>query len=475
MTTLATVDSRIRLSGSLFSGFVADVKKAFSHANPEYYRRQKMGFSTYGVEPVIRTWTVSSSGELSVPRGGAKRLREIAARHDVAIRFLDDRLVLPEVQWPQLRFPPRDYQSAAREAGLKIEQGVIEAPTGAGKTTLAFDLLAATNQPALVIMRDSNLLEQWKERACGKEFNMKPSEIGILKGSASHRIGRCLTLALQQTLYSKSFPLEHVTKMFGTILVDEVQDAAAKTMQLVVDRFPARYRIGVSADSTRKDQLECLIYDQFGDIIYKITREELENRGVIHPVDIVLVPTRFSASWFRDAGEDGGDYNALLDAMIADKERGALLVDTVKDVLSRGEEPIFVFSRRVAHARSIADADLYRAGIHCGLMLGGDEERERFAADKDHLIKGELRVAAGTFAAIGRGIDIPNVRAGIIATPLGNNRQFFGQVRGRLCRASTATGKESATMYVLWDRSLFPDLPKKLALWNNGRVTIQQR
>lgn len=257
------------------------------------------------------------------------------------------------------------------------------------------------------------------------------------------------------------------------MLVDEVQETAAATFQGVIDRFPARYRIGVSADETRKDHKEFLVYDQFGPVIYEQPRAKLEREGFILPVDVVMVPSDFRADWYANAEHGERDWNALLDELTTDERRNALIVSLVRDVIcARGETPAVAFSHRVEHARSLADEHIFAAGVKCGLLLGQDENHERFEEDREALLDGALPVCTGTYSAIGTGIDMPAVAAGVMVTPIGNNRQFFGQVRGRICRASE--GKDSATLYVVWDKHVFPRMKDDFAKWNGGRVSVRE-
>jgi len=142
----------------------------------------------------------------------------------------------------------------------------------------------------------------------------------------------------------------------------------------------------------------------------------------------------------------------------------------VRKLVDDRTRPIFVFTHRVDHAKWIADVGLFAVGVRAGLMLGGKPNAVRFAEDKSRLACGDLDAAAGTYNAIGTGIDVPAVAAGIMATPIGNNAQFFNQVRGRICRP--APGKREGVLFVLWDRNVFPDAPAKFRKWNQGNVEI---
>lgn len=467
------IDSRIRLPSGLPRSFVSALKKTCTHANPDFHKKRAMGYATWGTSSSIATWVLEDPGTpaeaLTLPRGAMERLREVAKDHGYFPRPLDRRKRHEIVEWPDLRFTPRWYQDEAVEACMRKEQGIVRAPTGSGKTIAALTFAREAAQPTLVIMRDSQLLEQWIDVAVEKG-GLHPREIGVLKGGKRLRVGARLTLALQQTLYSKTFPLDEVADSFGCVMIDEVQDVAAATFQKVIHAFSARYRIGWSADETRKDKKEFLIYDAFGRVIYEIERDVLEEEGAITPVDVVCIPTSFRADWYRAAEAGERDWNGLLDELTRDPERNALLVRLVRWLESSSEIPALVFSHRVEHARSISDEMLFASGVRCGLLLGGEDNAVRYAEDKARLKSGDLPFCAGTFQAVGRGIDMPAVRAGVMSTPIGANRQFFGQVRGRCCRP--APGKERGTLYVLWDREVFPYMPSTLEKWNGGNVRV---
>lgn len=469
------IDSRLRLPAGAPTELVAALQKAFTHRNPEYYRKQNMGFDPdfAGLPKEIPTWRIdATTGEFSLPRGGTSTLRELLPPLGYLPVWDDHRVTLEPVQWPSFQTKTLyEHQQEALAECIKTEQGIVRAPTGGGKTILAFAAAMAFRQPTLVVMRDSNLLDQWLGVAV-KELGMAEKEIGVLTGSRTLRFGHRLTLGMQQTLASDKFPIEEVNKRIGAVLVDEAQGVAARTFIKFIDQVESKYRIGFSADETRKDGKEFLTYDLFGRVLYTIPREALEQAGVVLPVTVRLVPTDFRADWYRDADAKSGDkdFGELLEQMMADEAREQQLIDLLQSLVEHKQTPLFTFSQRKEHARRIADEYLPEVGIKAGLLLGGPEHRTRFREDKDRLLSGLIPVAAGTFQALGVGHDVPQVRCGVIALPLGNNRQFFGQVRGRVCRS--APGKDDAFLYMLWDRHVFPYIAKKVAEWNGGNTEV---
>lgn len=351
-----------------------------------------------------------------------------------------------------------------------VANGVVA--HNSGKTTIALAAIAALGQRAIVLLRDGQLAKQWI-REIERCLDIPKKEIGEVRGGKKYAPGKRITVALQQSLYRKGNRLDELLRdePFGTVVVDEVQGAAARTFLEVIDHFPARHRLGFSADETRKDGKEFLTYDVFGNVIYEIERGELEAKGHVLPVTVRMVPTDFRADWYRDAPPAEKDWTRLTEEIADDDERNDVIVRTIIEALDAGEKPTFVWTARSAHARELADERLFELGRPCGLMLGGTGARaERFDEARLKLGEGILDVATGTFKAIGVGINLPAIAAGIVASPIGNNPQYFNQVRGRLVRP--APGKSKAIMYYVWDRYVWPEHYKKLKKWNGGDVEI---
>ncbi len=244
------------------------------------------------------------------------------------------------------------------------------------------------------------------------------------------------------------------------MVFDEVQGASAKSYFASVDPFRARYRIGISADHRRRDGKEFLTLDLFGAVAAEVGREHLIDAGHVLDVEVRVVDTRFAAPWY----EPGGEYSRLLAEMCLDERRTQLAVDLACAEAGRGEQ-VLVMCHRRALCRVI-DQKLAARGVKTGFLVG--EAPQEFAATVRGLAGGTIRVAVGTYQAVGTGIDLPRVGVGVCVTPIAANEQNFNQVRGRLCR--TSEGKEHARMYYLLDRRLpFGERHvKNLVRWNRS-------
>lgn len=449
------IDNRVRLIGAadeLRAPVLADLEAGFTHPNPSYDGKK----NPRTTEPAFyRTFTWGDHGTLSIPRGGMWKVREALQAHCVPY-VVEDRRVMgesfPADAYPAHRVELRQYQIDALKALLTRENALLRAPTGSGKTTIGTAAFAALRIPTVVIVWAGELMEQWIERAI-KELGMKREDVGVI-GGGEMKI-RPLTIAMQQTLSSRGVS-EDLAATFGCVIADEVQRFAAPTLFDAIDPWPARYRFGISADETRPDEKEFLIYDLFGRVASDIKRDDLVEQGHVLDVDIMVVPTQFDAPWYKSVVMRGGfqaktAYSRLLKQMVEDDQRNELVLSLAFAELEQGEQ-VMVMSHRVEHCR-ILDAAINARGYLSGTLLGGGSRASKdMAGARQKLTEGKYRAIVGTTQVIGQGIDIPTLGAAVMATPV-RNKQQFSQARGRVCRPSE--GKKGARLYYLWDRRIY--------------------
>ena len=474
------VDSRIRIPlADATLGLVESLKRAFTHANPQREMLRRIGKPFWGEPEKIETWT-EDGDELTLPRGGMKRLRNIFAQHGVSREVSDQRVQGDPSgeELPAHRVTLHAFQEDAVQTILARESGIVRAPTGSGKSVVAFAAMSRAKVAALVIVYNVGLFDQWVKRA-GKELGLHPNDIGVIRGRK--RKLRGLTIAMQQTLSSRGVD-EQLRSYFGMVIADEVHRAAAQTEYAAVDPFPARYRIGISADHRRKDGKVFIIEDLFGDVIVDVPRKDLITSGHVLEVQIRVIPTDFEASWYgmpTEQDEEGYlqatgqdiDTVRLNQEMGQDLARNELILSCVIEEERRGEQ-VLVFSHVREHCL-LLDQQLVARRVKTGFLIGGEDYRVEFRKTVAGLEGGTTRVGVGTFQAVGQALDLPTVSIGVCATPIASNRQVFNQVRGRLCR--TLVGKKGARLFYPWDRHVFGRKHlENIVAWNSDVVVCDQ-
>lgn len=459
------VDSRIRVDvEGLEPGFRDRLRDAFTHDNPAYPNPRDPE-----EPPRIETYGGETNGEQSLvydfPRGGMARVRQILEpgfQLDVA----DARTWRhPEPGFPPHRLVLRPYQERMVAAAERAETCLLRAGVGAGKTCAAFGLLARLRRRSLVIVWEGGLERQWRER-CASELGIDEAKVGTIRGNRE-RI-EPVTVAMQQSLVRRFQKGDaSLADAFDVVVADEVQRFAAPTLVDTIDPFSARYRIGISADHTRRDRKEFLTEDLFGEVAIAVENSELVAAGATVDVEMLVVPTEFKANWYRFRR----DFNQLLNKMCADPARNELLMGVVGRIVQQGHQCL-VFTHRVEHAREI-DSRFAGLGIKSGCMLGGVENKAAYDAARDSIRSGRGRVGIGTYGAIAQGIDLPTVSRGVAATPIGNNRQLVGQVRGRLCRQPG--GKDVGKLVYLLDPVYSGKPVRNFVEWFGGCKVLDER
>lgn len=467
---------------ALSPGTAKALKEAFDYTNPQFKKMERLGFWTGNTPRRIQNYEILEGprGEelLVLPRGGTNKVRQVLRARGMEPYFEDWRLELEPVDFELLpgAVPPepRSHQERIVAAALRQENALIRAATGSGKTEAALEFVRRVRQPAIVIVWTSGLMKQWIDRIVLR-WGWPKKRIGQY-GAGKKRIGQ-ITVAMQQSLAQPGVS-EELAKHFGVLVADEVQRFAAKTFREVICKFPARYRLGVSADERRKDRLDFLIRDHFGSVVEEISKDELIAKGQLCEVEIVVVPTDFHYQEVEEAAPEdrveklAEHYTRILDAMEVDVARNEMAIRIAAHEVRRRESSVLVFCERVDQARELARKIAIVEAVPCGLMLGQAKNREMFNDTKERLTSGELRCAVGSKAAY-QGEDIPRLTTGVVVTPTGNNRQMLEQQVGRLRRPHA--GKDLGRLYYLWDPDLYPNHLDNLRRWyGSSLVSVKE-
>ena len=198
------------------------IKDALTYDNPKYKQAKRYGRSKYISIPPYLQYYEDNGTSLTVPFGF--NISSIISNCPTPI-FNTNRV---NVDYPELKIELRDDQRKALQGFVsykrpfnKLENtyGVIQLPTGKGKTILAIYMAHHFNQKALILVHKDDLVVGWTNDIL-KCFDNKIS-VGLIKAK-KRVIGEQFTIATVQTLARMSEEeLSQYTNQFGMIIQDE--------------------------------------------------------------------------------------------------------------------------------------------------------------------------------------------------------------------------------------------------------------
>lgn len=423
------------------------LKKVLEWDNPEYYKKQEKGLSTWNTPRKIVLWE-KKGDNLIVPFGMLPFLWKSGIQ------------VVPSEHLTgfKKRFEASvdglyDYQEDALKSALKAKQGVLVAPCGSGKTQIGLAICGALGFRTLWLTHTHELLKQSMERA--KSFLGSVPMGTITEGKIDASDG--ITFATVQTM--AKINLSDFHDFFDVVIVDEAHRCVGTPTSLtmfykVVSSLSARYKFGLTATPKRTDGMEKAMFALLGEKFFEISKSDVKDKtcplSVYEPVQ-----THYEPDYDEILNPDGTlNYVNLITDCVNDEERNKIVSFVIDTAVKTGKT--MVLSERVAHLEILSKMCNYK---HVILSTAKKKEREG-------ILKGDWEVMFATYQIAKEGLDIPSLINLVMASPVKNDITVTQSV-GRVMRAFP--NKEYG--YV-WD---FDDDMPMLHRWLSKRLSIYRR
>ena len=453
-----TVDDRLRVAATdcppaLYEGLRHFVAERCAFDNPLYWQAREHRRPCAHLPRRIELG-LADADHLSVPRGLGRELRraitELNAQAQVLV--VEGRCAPPAPPMT-LAVALRPYQQEAVQRAAIQRDGVIVAPTGSGKTLMAMGLIARLGVRSLILVHTRTLLDQTcavVERSLG----VQPGRLG-----GGHDDVRDITVAMVQTVTRRDAAA--LRDAFGLILLDEAHHCPAATFTEVVQRFRARWRIGLTATPERADALHPLLYATLGPELYRVRPGAMVDLGSLCAAAVQPVETSFRGGRQLDRVE-------MVTRLCADPTRNAEVVQVV--AATRGRHAL-VLSERVEHCEALTRLLLERQ-VPAQLLVGKMAPAQRQAALARFLDAPES-VLVATSSLVGEGFDCPDLDTLYLAVPTGNTTRTT-QALGRVLRPQP--GKGAPRVYDFVDAhtpALARSFRARLAVYRKHSASIE--
>ena len=319
--------------------------------------------------------------------------------------IIDKRTVVP-VDFPKFKFDLRESQ--AKVYDLIDDNAIINAFVSWGKTFTAIAIAAKLGQKTLVVVHTLALRKQWEEEI-EKCLGIKPGVIG----SGKFETEPMIVVSNVQTLGKK---IKEVSKIFGTLILDEMHHVSAPTFANIIDKSSARYKIGLSGTLQRKDGKHIIFNDYFGFDIHQPPKENY----ITPRVQIIKSDTRFPDSarmpWAKRVNE------------VAYNEDYQKLVAQLASVYAAKGHKVLVVSDRVHFLRRCAELTGNNA-----ICITGELDHAQRDSELQKIKTGEADILYGSQSIFSEGISVNELSCLILGTPI-NNEPLLIQLIGRVIR-----------------------------------------
>ncbi len=453
------IDTRIRIDGrqcpaEIFVALQTWALEQFNVDNPQYWAARNHRRPCKHL-PQRLELAVVKDNQLELPRGANVELKKWLRQNapDLAI-VLDDLRASPEMPALKLNAVLRPYQHDAVAAAIKMRDGVIVAPTGSGKTLMAMGIIAQLGLRTLVLVHTKTLLEQTCH-VIEQTLGVKPGKFGGGEGFLAD-----VTVATVQTLSRQ--PPDALRDHFGLVLLDEAHHCPAGTFTEIIQRFTARWRIGLTATPKRADGLQHLMHSALGPQIYRVHPAAMVGIGSLCTAQVQPIETDF-------AGGRLTDHTAMMSRICFDVARNAQLLSVI--TATYGKRAL-VLSERVEHCVELTER-LQHAGLQAYLLVGRMtlEQRQRALAA---FLSQPRALLISTTSLVGEGFDCPDLDTLYLVAPSGNLTRTT-QALGRVLRPFP--GKPAPRVYDFVDvqtPALARNFDKRVGVYRSHSAHIAQ-
>ena len=411
-------------------------RRMAAYANPEFYKRQGMGYSTFQIPRIVYCGE-DIEGYICLPRGCRdlveQSLQEVKIPYEIADERNEGREL--HVEFTGNLYPT---QQEAVDTLLKYDNGILSAATAFGKTVVGAYLIGARKRNTLILVHNTEIMKNWVEDLqkflkIDEEFPTYKTKTGRVKKRKSC-LGRLLAghnsltglidIVMISSLGKKD-QVKDLVKNYGMVLMDECHHGGSSTAENVLRRVDTKYMYGLTATPKRDDGQEKKVFMQFGPIRYRFTaKDRAKQQGVehyIYPRFTRLVCENPEGIKVTDA------YKLILESKIRNEQ----IVNDVKECVKLGRTPI-VMTKQRKHAELLYDV-LKNCAAHIFLLEGGRKSSEKDAIREaiKQVPAEESIILVATGQYVGEGFNYPRLDTMMLTMPIsweGNVEQYAGRL-----------------------------------------------
>ena len=440
------------------------IRRLAAYNNPEYFRNQGMGISTFGIPRIVY------SGEdteqfIVIPRGCLNKLCDNLKAASIDYSLDDKRNNGNEIN---VSFNGTLYpeQQVAVQSLSGYDIGVLAAATGFGKTVVGSYLISERKVNTLILVHTSEIMQNWitdLERFLDidEEYpqyttktgrvKTRKSLIGRLTGSHNSMTG-IIDVAMVSSLGSRDV-IKPFVKEYGMVIMDECHHGAAESIEAVLSEVNAKYIYGLTATVKREDGKDKTVLMQFGPVRFRFTaKDKIRLKGMEHILEPRFTPIISTKEKLTS--------NEAYEIVVNSDLRNSMIAADIAECVNQGHTPLVLSKRKVQ--LDVLFEKVRDKADHVLVLTGGKKQSERreIRESLSSIPENETLIILATGQYVGEGFNCSRLDTLFLAMPIawdGNVEQYTG----RLNRSYDGKDKVTVIDYVDHHIGLFANMYNK--------------
>lgn len=333
----------------------------------------------------------------------------------------------------------RDYQVDAFKTAVRRQRALLLSPTASGKSLIIYSLIRwyreVHDRKILIVVPTVSLVSQMI--ADFQDYsNGSFTDVQGIQGGSSKDVGCRVVVSTWQSIFKQ--PMSWFAQ-FGSVIVDEVHTAQAKSLKGIMEKLLiCPDRIGLTGTLQEAQTSELVLKGLFGPVKKMISTKELMDRDQIAKMHIKMLQFDYYTTDRKTVSKM--TYQEEIDFLVNHEERNRLISKMAADLKGN----TLVIFQRIEHGKRLFDA--IETEKHKFYVAGDTEKDAReaarcFAEENDVIIVASL----GVFST---GVNIRNLHNLIFAHPTKSKIKVLQSI-GRVLRL--AEGKDEAVVYDIVD------------------------
>ena len=349
-----------------------------------------------------------------------------------------------------------DYQMVAINKAITTERGVLELPTGSGKTEIAAAIIKALSLKTLFIVHTKDLLYQTIDRF---KLRLERDDIGII-GDGKFETEHDIVVSTVQTLNKKLFPgksekgkrkkadkkIKEFLNQFQVMFQDECHHSSSASFSKIgMFMHNAIYRYGLSGTALRRDILSNMrVMAITGASIYQLKTTKLIDSGYLSDIEVKIIDNPEIID-----KEEKGWQEIYRVGIVQSEARNQKIVDRIEKMYEQ-KKKIMVLVKHIEHGEILQRMLTDESDIPAIFIWGAHESEEREKIKNEFSVNGDFVLIASPI--YDEGIDLPKINVLIIASG-GKSEWKTIQKIGRGLRKKS--DKSQLIVYDFYDHSKF--------------------